>query len=112
MLVIRHKKGNRLGSLLRYLRAPFAEGEGFKPPIPERGIPDFESSAIDHSANLPINYFCFARMRMQRYYFFPIPPKKMQETCENYSKESFANFDFSCSASLFLMLSTISHVLS
>ena len=33
----------------------FAEGEGFKPPIPERGIPDFESSAIDHSANLPIN---------------------------------------------------------
>ena len=32
-----------------------AEGEGFKPPIPERGIPDFESSAIDHSANLPIN---------------------------------------------------------
>ena len=35
--------------------APLAEGEGFKPPIPERGIPDFESSAIDHSANLPIN---------------------------------------------------------
>ena len=31
----------------------FAEGEGFKPPIPERGIPDFESSAIVHSANLP-----------------------------------------------------------
>ena len=30
------------------------EGEGFKPPIPERGIPDFESSAIDHSANLPM----------------------------------------------------------
>ena len=36
-----------------------AEGEGFKPPIPERGIPDFESSAIDHSANLP-------EMRLQR----------------------------------------------
>ena len=35
-------------------RTPFAEGEGFKPPIPERGIPDFESSAIVHSANLPI----------------------------------------------------------
>ncbi len=35
--------------------APFAEGEGFKPPIPERGIPDFESSAIDHSANLPVD---------------------------------------------------------
>ena len=32
-----------------------AESEGFKPPIPERGIPDFESSAIDHSANLPIS---------------------------------------------------------
>ena len=36
------------------MAALFAEGEGFKPPIPERGIPDFESSAIDHSANLPI----------------------------------------------------------
>ena len=35
-------------------RTPQAEGEGFKPPIPERGIPDFESSAIDHSANLPV----------------------------------------------------------
>ena len=36
----------------------FAEGEGFKPPIPERGIPDFESSAIDHSADakVVINY--------------------------------------------------------
>ena len=33
-----------------------AEGEGFKPPIPERGIPDFESSAIDHSANLPFSF--------------------------------------------------------
>ena len=31
-----------------------AESEGFKPPIPERGIPDFESSAIDHSANSPL----------------------------------------------------------
>ena len=38
----------------------FAEGEGFKPPIPERGIPDFESSAIDHSANLPFLPFAFA----------------------------------------------------
>ena len=34
-----------------------AEGEGFKPPIPERGIPDFESSAFGHSANFP---FAFA----------------------------------------------------
>ena len=41
--------------------APLAEGEGFKPPIPERGIPDFESSAIDHSANLPIKYVPAAR---------------------------------------------------
>ena len=31
-----------------------AEGEGFKPPIPGKGIPDFESSAFGHSANLPI----------------------------------------------------------
>ena len=38
--------------------APLAEGEGFKPPIPERGIPDFESSAIDHSANLPCFLTC------------------------------------------------------
>ena len=30
-----------------------AESEGFKPPIPERGIPDFESSAFGHSANFP-----------------------------------------------------------
>ncbi len=35
-------------------RTPFAEREGVKPPTPERGIPDFESSAIDHSANSPI----------------------------------------------------------
>ena len=42
------EEGNRTGSLLFY-----AESEGFKPPIPERGIPDFESSAIDHSANSP-----------------------------------------------------------
>ena len=39
--------------LIAESEAPLAEGEGFKPPIPERGIPDFESSAIDHSANLP-----------------------------------------------------------
>ena len=30
-----------------------AESEGFKPPIPGKGIPDFESSAFDHSANSP-----------------------------------------------------------
>ena len=56
-LVIRHKKREPWGSLsvlIAESEAPFAEGEGFKPPIPERGIPDFESSAIDHSANLPM----------------------------------------------------------
>ena len=31
-----------------------AESEGFKPPIPEKGIPDFESSAFGHSANFPM----------------------------------------------------------
>ena len=46
---IRKKKSPTI-LLIELLRA---EGEGFKPPIPERGIPDFESSAIDHSANLP-----------------------------------------------------------
>ena len=30
-----------------------AEDEGFKPPIPKKGIPDFESSAFGHSANFP-----------------------------------------------------------
>ena len=54
------------------ITVPFisAEGEGFKPPIPERGIPDFESSAIDHSANLPnINNKkqTSLGLRMQRY---------------------------------------------
>ena len=38
-----------------YTSLYFAEDEGFKPPIPERGIPDFESSAFGHSANFPIN---------------------------------------------------------
>ena len=33
-----------------------AEDEGFKPPIPVMGIPDFESSAFGHSANLPNPY--------------------------------------------------------
>ncbi len=37
-----------------FLYLPLAEGEGFKPPIPGKGIPDFESSAFGHSANLPI----------------------------------------------------------
>ena len=41
-----------------------AEGEGFKPPIPKEGIPDFESSAFGHSANLPF------QLRVQRYYLF------------------------------------------
>ena len=47
---------NDFSFLLRKMRdylASFAEDEGFKPPIPERVIPDFESSAFDHSANLP-----------------------------------------------------------
>ena len=39
--------------LIAESEAPLAEGEGFKPPIPAMGIPDFESSAFGHSANLP-----------------------------------------------------------
>ena len=73
--------------------APFAEGEGFKPPIPEKGIPDFESSAIDHSANLPIKReptsitqlaeklkaitkrnLPFLKLRVQSYNIFVNPP--------------------------------------
>ncbi len=34
----------------------FAESEGFKPPIPVMGIPDFESSAFGHSANFPVPF--------------------------------------------------------
>ena len=53
-------------------RTPLAEGEGFKPPIPERGIPDFESSAIDHSANLPLSV-----LRVQRYNnYLKLPNKR------------------------------------
>ena len=37
-----------------YLHITLAEDEGFKPPIPVMGIPDFESSAFGHSANLPL----------------------------------------------------------
>lgn len=48
------------GWLEKRLSINFAEDEGFKPPIPKKGIPDFESSAFDHSANLP-------RKVMQRY---------------------------------------------
>ena len=44
---------NKKSLVKRLFLWSFAEGEGFKPPIPEKGIPDFESSAIDHSANLP-----------------------------------------------------------
>ncbi len=34
----------------------YAEDEGFKPPIPGKGILDFESSAFGHSANLPFQH--------------------------------------------------------
>ena len=57
----------QLGSMIP---SRFAEDEGFKPPIPERGIPDFESSAFDHSANLPKSCsrpnIGFCEMRLQR----------------------------------------------
>ena len=36
-----------------YISSNQAEDEGFKPPIREKRIPDFESSAFGHSANLP-----------------------------------------------------------
>ena len=52
---VRGRKTKVGRKLLRFPPTRFlAESEGFKPPIPERGIPDFESSAIDHSANSPI----------------------------------------------------------
>ena len=48
-----------------------AEGEGFKPPIPERGIPDFESSAFGHSANLP----CDCKSNKKRRFYKIKKPK-------------------------------------
>lgn len=51
------------------LHSVFAESEGFKPPIPEEGIPDFESSAIDHSANSP------SRFNGAKVTYFSEPPK-------------------------------------
>lgn len=48
-----HEKKGRQATSLSPPAQTLAEGEGFKPPIPAMGIPDFESSAFGHSANLP-----------------------------------------------------------
>ena len=104
MLVIRHEKRKPLGfpfTLLAESEAPFAEGEGFKPPIPERGIPDFESSAIDHSCKGSIFF---------RYYQIYLGKSCLEATF--YSKESLFRRFFSCSASDLRMDSLISQVLS
>gem|GEM_PF-1098292 len=61
-----------------------AEGEGFKPPIPERGIPDFESSAFGHSANLP----CDCKSNKKRR-FYKI--KSLNYLRIIYSKDNFCN---------------------
>ena len=75
-----------------------AESEGFKPPIPEKGIPDFESSAIVHSANSPLVCGCKVTKFFRNY--------------QNYWKESFDNFVFNASACDFLIARRISQVLS
>ena len=75
----------------------FAESEGFKPPIPEEGIPDFESSAIVHSANSPL-------FRLQRYKEICKPP--------NYSNDNLDNFAFNASDCDLRMANRISQVLS
>ena len=55
VLIHNHLKTNKKnGKPTRDFPIYSAEGEGFKPPIPGKGIPDFESSAFGHSANLPI----------------------------------------------------------
>ena len=111
----------------------FAESEGFKPPIPERGIPDFESSAIDHSANSPIKrrqielarfaerkesqtcltLISFASAKVMHFYeTTKIILVKVTQPVTFYSNESFSSRLFSCSASLLRMLSFISQVLS
>ena len=61
-LIIKHKKGNRLGFLLRY----FAEREGFEPPVP-LGTVVFKTTVIDHSTISPVLYL--SRKRVQRYEF-------------------------------------------
>ena len=85
-----------------------AEGEGFKPPIPAMGIPDFESSAFGHSANLP---------------FQPAPlaePSAAFDGCKGntnishgkekrHSNESFSSLVFNISASDFLIPNLITH---
>ena len=48
------KISNKKRESVRFPFCLIAESEGFKPPIPEKGIPDFESSAIVHSANSPL----------------------------------------------------------
>ena len=48
-------------------QSPLAEGEGFKPPIPEKGIPDFESIAFGHSANLPLSLMTCKSKRFEGY---------------------------------------------
>ena len=60
-----HRSANDAATRLDDSFLSYAEDEGFKPPIPVMGIPDFESSAFGHSANLPL---C-----LQKYYLFFIP---------------------------------------
>lgn len=81
-------------------RTFFAEDEGFKPPIPERGIPDFESSAFGHSANLP----CMLSKDSAKVIF-------ILNKC-NYSKDNLFNFSLSIPASDFFIPRLMVHVLS
>gem|GEM_PF-2310662 len=56
----------------RFPSCLLAESEGFKPPIPERGIPDFESSAFDHSANFPLFLPCKGNTLFLSHQYFAI----------------------------------------
>ncbi len=67
------------------------------PRYPEGGIPDFESGAFGHSANLP---------------YLQCKSNTFQRTIQNYSKESLFNLFLNCSASLLRIDSVMLHVLS
>ena len=107
---LHEKRGDKPKACLPLLKL-FAEGEGFKPPIPAMGIPDFESSAFGHSANLP----------------FPARAAPLAEPSaafngckgntnishgkeKRHSNESFSSLALSFPASDRLMASLISHV--
>ena len=91
MLVIRLEKRKPLGFPFTLL----AESEGFKPPIPGKGIPDFESSAFGHSANSPIKRMSMSLLicgckGSNFFRFYQINQKKFSLTCCEVAQPRFS----------------------